>query len=378
MNCEIGAFHSETQSCPGWVPRPAVHYLLHTEAGLSLRSVARRAGCHASTILRQVRRFENRRDDVLVDEALRRLGRTHFRMSPTDMTRNEQDMAAAFTKTGSPRDAHIEHETRKVLRRLNETGAVLAVAQELQKAVVVRALPGGKSVRTAVVGRDIARAMALKDWIICKRKGKIAQYVITSAGQAALKRFESQAGEVQPGFHDAPQAAFGNQHRIWGEKRVAPEEGHPERQVRYNVAESPLAVLARRKDRNGRPFLSDDLVAVGERLREDFELAQMGPRVTQNWEKFLTGPEQGGHDAGSRSVDGPSDARGRLSAALTALGPGLGDVALRCCCYLEGMEAAERRMGWSARSGKVVLKIALQRLKAHYEHTYGRHGPLIG
>ena len=45
----------------------------------------------------------------------------------------------------------------------------------------------------------------------------------------------------------------------------------------------------------------------------------------------------------------------------------ISDVALRCCCYLEGLELAEKRMGWSARSGKIVLRIALQRLKRHYE-----------
>jgi hypothetical protein len=35
-------------------------------------------------------------------------------------------------------------------------------------------------------------------------------------------------------------------------------------------------------------------------------------------------------------------------------------------------------MGWSARSGKIVLRIALQRLWRHYEEAYGKHGPLIG
>ncbi|NJM83749.1 MAG: helix-turn-helix domain-containing protein, partial [Tabrizicola sp.] len=59
-------------------------------------------------------------------------------------------------------------------------------------------------------------------------------------------------------------------------------------------------------------------------------------------------------------------------------GPGLGDVALRCCCFLEGLEVAEKRLGWAARSGKIVLRIALQRLRRHYDETYGRSGPLIG
>ena len=60
-------------------------------------------------------------------------------------------------------------------------------------------------------------------------------------------------------------------------------------------------------------------------------------------------------------------ARERVAAAMEALGPGLSDAALRVCCFHEGLEATERRMGWSARSGKVVLKLALQRLVDHYE-----------
>jgi hypothetical protein len=51
---------------------------------------------------------------------------------------------------------------------------------------------------------------------------------------------------------------------------------------------------------------------------------------------------------------------------------------LRCCCYLEGLEVAEKRMGWSARSGKIVLRIALTRLKRHYDEVYGGKLPMIG
>ena len=54
--------------------------------------------------------------------------------------------------------------------------------------------------------------------------------------------------------------------------------GRPKR-MRYNLSESPLTGLARRHDKDGSPFLNDELVHVGERLREDFEIAQMGLRV---------------------------------------------------------------------------------------------------
>ena len=162
---------------------------------------------------------------------------------------------------------------------------------------------------------------------------------------------------------------------MWGEREVGGVGDTPKKRIRYNVAESPIAALARRKGRDGKPLLSDDLVAAGERLREDFELGQMGPRVAQNWDKFLTGGDRGTFNTSQGS--GPEAARDRVAAALRELGPGLGDVVLRCCCFLEGMEQAEKRMGWAARSGKIVLKIALQRLKRHYDET-GGPGAMIG
>ena len=122
--------------------------------------------------------------------------------------------------------------------------------------------------------------------------------------------------------------------------------------------------LARRKGPDGARFLTPAEVEAGERLRDDFERAQIGPRVAQDWTRFLT-PSDGAPGACSPAL-GPDDARKRFASALDALGPGLSDVALRACCFLEGLESTERRMGWSARSAKVVLKIALQRLVSHY------------
>ena len=50
-----------------------------------------------------------------------------------------------------------------------------------------------------------------------------------------------------------------------------------------NPAESPLAWLRRRKDRDGEAMISQAQFDAGERLRADFWFAQMTPRVTMNW-----------------------------------------------------------------------------------------------
>ena len=87
-------------------------------------------------------------------------------------------------------------------------------------------------------------------------------------------------------------------------------------------------------------------------MREGFELAQLGPRVTQNWDRFLIGSDR--VNFGSNEGGGPSSSQSHLRKALTALHPGIGDIALRCCYLLEGLEAVEKRMGLSACSEKIA------------------------
>lgn len=362
-------------------------YLAHTEAGLPIRALARAAGCHASTILRQIRRIETRRDDPLVDAALRNLGSVHFKPCSLSAHLNQKDSARmSFQEKISqpkpadktPDSAEFNADAARVLRRLCETGAVLAVAANMEKAVIVRDGVAGAATRTGIVDRKIAEAMALKDWISPKQNGKITRYSITSAGRAALEQMFETLGQAEhQGFAEA-QTPFPDSPRVWGEKTLPDPDSGQTRRMRYNLAESPLTALARRKDKSGAPFLTDDLVTAGERLREDFELAQIGPQVTQNWDRFLTAGGQGTYVPDSGVGDGSSNARKRIGEALAELGPGLSDVVLRCCCYLEGLETAEKKLGWSARSGKIVLRIALIRLKRHYDETVGPGGPLIG
>ncbi len=235
-------------------------------------------------------------------------------------------------------DPEVEAEAPRILRRLCESGAFLAVARGLERAVVMREMDGRSPVRIAVVDRHVVQAFAVRDWIECYRRGKVACYRITEAGRAALRRRLA----AREGMGDA---GFQEQHKCWAERSLAVGvDGRP-RRLRYNLAESPVTLLARRKGRDGRPFLSAEQVLAAERLREDFEMAQMGTRVTQNWDRFLTAG-QGRAMGDSSPAEGPMAARNRVAEALRDLGPGLGDIALRCCCYLEGLETTERRMGW--------------------------------
>lgn len=332
---------------PRWVPAPAVAYLAHTEAGRSIRSIAREVRCHASTILRQVRRLEGLREDPLIDAALSDLGRAL--RDGTDISAKE-----STPMTEDSDDDALFEDCADVLARLAEPGTVLAVGRDLAMAAVV-SLDGRPSQTMQSVARDKVQAMALKGWIAqAGASDRLVRYTITAAGQAMLRRALPAAGGFREAAHDFA-AAGGLQARSPGE--------------------SPLQLLARRKDKSGRPFLGRDLVVAAERLREDFEIAQLGGRIGTDWSRLLEGRVDGG---APHSPGRASEARLRFEAAMDDLGPGLSDVVLRCCCHEEGMESAERRMGWSARSGKIVLRIALQRLVRHYERTQGSLGPMIG
>ena len=345
-------------------------YLRHVVNGQSIRSLARQIGVHPSTVLRRVRKLETRRDDPLIDQALEGMGRKN---SAND-TKMDQSMTEDITHDFAAQKQDLKpKDSIRYLKRLNEHGAFLALASDMENAVILRPTADGQTVRSAVIGRADVQVLALNDWITPIKKSRVSRYAITAAGRKALKRLI--AGHAMPMPQNQRQNIFAEQHREWGERNEISETSGRIRKRRVNLADSPLGLLSRRKGRDGQPFLSADLVSCGEQLREDFELSHIGPSITQNWERFLTGPSS---SFISDNSGGSSSASKRFRAAIEALWPGLSEVALHCCCFQEGMETTEKRMGWSARSGKIVLRIALQRLKLHYEGTYGDHGPMIG
>jgi len=143
-----------------------------------------------------------------------------------------------------------------------------------------------------------------------------------------------------------------------------------------NAEESPLGWLAKRRDKAGRPILSDIQFAAGERLRADFTRGQMMPRMSVDLSLGLPSGGRSGRSGGAQDIsDAALSARDRVNRALGAVGPDLSGVLIDVCCFLKGLELVERERGWPARSGKVVLLIALSRLAEHYGYQSVARGP---
>lgn len=139
-------------------------------------------------------------------------------------------------------------------------------------------------------------------------------------------------------------------------------------------SESPLAWLARRRDKSGRPLISQDEFHAGERLRADFTLGQMMEKVTSSWSPMAGCSKRGAQLDGELTMsDASLDARERVRAALADVGPELSGVLIAVCCYLKGLEATERAAGWPQRSGKLVLQMALRCLARHYKSQRRGH-----
>lgn len=135
-----------------------------------------------------------------------------------------------------------------------------------------------------------------------------------------------------------------------------------------NDAESPLSWLRRRRDKDGKPLISQEEFDAGERLRADFWFAQMTPKVTSSWNSTSSSRRErrGAPGAGIELQDRVVAARERVRLSLQAVGPELSGILIDVCCHLKGLEEAERGAGWPQRSGKVILQLALTRLARHY------------
>lgn len=132
------------------------------------------------------------------------------------------------------------------------------------------------------------------------------------------------------------------------------------RRVTVNCREHVIDWLHHRK------LISAGQFKAAEQLRYDYERAGLSPSVTMRWDQAASrGGKRSFHSGGDRPLIG-IDAKKRFDAALAAAGPGLSEICWRIICAGESMAVAEQGLGWPTRSGRVVLGIALDRLKEYY------------
>lgn len=131
------------------------------------------------------------------------------------------------------------------------------------------------------------------------------------------------------------------------------------RRVTVNIAESPLSWL------HARGHLDDRLFAAGEQLRADFERAQIVPSITMRWDEVRIKASERRLNPTERQIA----AKGRFDGAITAAGKGLSDILWRTVCAGETLPIAEKALEWPVRSGKLVLRLALDRVADFYRIT---------
>ena len=94
------------------------------------------------------------------------------------------------------------------------------------------------------------------------------------------------------------------------------------------LLDSPMENFARRKDHEGRPFLERDLIKAGLRLHEEFRLTGCEEQIETYLDDLLC--QRRDYDLPETSAE--QRALEQFRVTLEDLGPGLAEVAVRCCC----------------------------------------------
>lgn len=233
-----------------------------------------------------------------------------------------------------------------LLRQLARTGAWVAIGSSSQ-IIVLRQTDTG----TSEIGRHAGQVLqlALSQGLVVAEAGG-ERWRIAALGRRYLRRALSGGGSPA-----RPAPASDNTNPAAA------------RATRIDC-ESPLEWLHRRRDKHGKPLISEPQFNAGERLRQDFWFAQMTPRITSSWSGVTAdrSSRRSAPGAGVELSDGVIAAAERVRRALADVGPELAGILIDICCQLKGLEATERNSGWPQRSAKIVLDIALTRLARHY------------
>lgn len=198
-----------SRAVPSWVPLDVRNYVFHTEMGQPIRVLARSQACHASTIMRQVRKVEQRRDDPLVDRAIK-----------------------ALAEDGSAAHCASELEMMQALRRLAMPDAMLAIALGMEQGVILQDTAKGDHDHGTKLPSQTAMTLALRGWIAAGQTvGRVLRYRITSAGRVALRELTAQGENQARAMAEAPASFEGAPKGVglWDDKQVMARRPAPHR-----------------------------------------------------------------------------------------------------------------------------------------------------
>lgn len=108
--------------------------------------------------------------------------------------------------------------------------------------------------------------------------------------------------------------------------------------------------------------------AAAQKFQADLERSGLRQRTTQSWSYASLVLKPGKHSSGGQRSEPVAmlDARARVQAACTAMGPELSGLLVDICLYDKSLAMIEQERGWPARSGKLAVALGLKALARHY------------
>jgi hypothetical protein len=236
---------------------------------------------------------------------------------------------------------------RALLRTLAGRGVRLRVDGDTY-AVLREEAAGGARVLATPMAEIVERCRALG--LLAGTSDGLA---LSADGRTYVRRLASRSGLGSPSAQRAPRR-----------KAAAATAPH----VKRSEQDDTLAWMRSRKDAEGRPLISAEAFEAGERLRAEYHLAGLEPRVTQSWSitAYIDRERQPSPGGGLEDNAGIAAARTRVRAALLAVGPAQAQVLVALICHSVGVATYERQCGWPQRSGTWFLRLALDALARHY------------
>lgn len=237
------------------------------------------------------------------------------------------------------------------MRALSSRGASLQPARDCIGPASVYVIRGADEAILSDSSRhfaaDVVRSAATEGYIVSSEG---PGFVLSQSGRAVVRRLRSTS--------ETADAAT-------GPSFDSDLVGHISSEQR---PDSPLGWLRMRKDKDGKPLISDVEFAAGERLRWDYERALEQPGTTVRWSQSadLAQSRMSPDNAFADRLDRTLAARSRVERALEVMDDEVARIVVDVCCHGMGLVACEKLRGLTPRSAKYLIGIGLRALAGFY------------